>query len=140
MELDLLVLHHTSTPTGSAPETVSLCNFLSSFAYDGKHIALVDDHTIYYFDHTTIHPTKFKYSHKNFCEQHSEYHLRGDDGKKYVVFTVIAARLLIPNLVIPVIPMVIAPVQDTVTLIYQHGSIATYPISNRTHLVQAHQP
>lgn len=121
--------------SGSSPTSESAARFISQYSYnlpEGKHLALVDGHTIYYFDHTTVHPTSFIYSHRKFYPDYSEYCLVDGEGKRYIVFNLVAARLLIPGLIIPDPQAVIVPVQSTVTLIYQHGVIETYPVSSRT--------
>jgi len=117
------------------PHDESVAKFISQHSYnlpDGRHVALVDGHTIYYFDHTTTHSSSFSYSHRKYYPDYSEYHIIDGDGKKYVVFTLVAARLLVPNLVIPDPQAVIVPVQSRMTLIYHHGAIETYSIGNRT--------
>lgn len=124
------------------PITGSIYQFISQHSYNlpsGKHLAVVDDVSIYYFDHTTIHSTTFKYQYRKFHSDYSEYGLVDGDGKKYVVFTLMAARVLIPGLVIPDPPAVIVPVQTMMTLIYQHGVIEDYPISNRTPVLRWHR-
>ena len=129
-----LVVIPQPAPAANVPSTEPATKFISRFSYncpDGKHIALIDGHTIYYFDHTTVHSTTFRYSHRKFYPDYSEYYLTASDGKSYIVFTLIAARLLIPGLTIPDPSVVIVPVQASITLIYQHGTIETYPVSNR---------
>lgn len=123
------------------PLNQSCAKFISQFSYnppDGRHLALVDGHTIYTFDHHTTHLITFQYSHRKFYTDYSEYYFKGSDGREYIVFTLMAAKVLIPGLTIPDPPVVISPVQSTITLIHPHGTIEVYPVSHRVTVARLH--
>lgn len=123
------------------PAHESITRFVSQFSYNcpnGKQMAVVDGTSIYYFDQCTIHPTKFRYSHRKCYADYSEYYVIGDDEKTYILFTPMAVGILIPNLIIQDSPEVIVPVQSTITLMHGIGIAKTYQISNRTPIARFH--
>jgi len=123
--------HSTSL---TVPHVEALGKLLSHLSYQlpaGQHLALVDNTTIYYFDHTTNHSGSFHYQRRKLYSDYSEYYLHNQNGQQYIVYTLMTARLLIPQLIIPDPPTVIVPVPATLTLIHQHGAVDTYPVSNR---------
>jgi hypothetical protein len=107
-----------------------------TFHNGSYYIALVNQQEIYYFNAQTTLSCQFYYHYHQHYPLYSEYCFSGSDGREYLVFNLLAARTLLPTLILKESLSVISPVTPTLTLIHTDGAREQYPIVQRLPMVK----